>query len=128
MDGFNMLIPHSGCSSGKLSYPNYKEARGDIALPGVGLYQIQATGQACSTFGLHPSLPGLHAMYIAKELTFFANMGVLQQSGVTENNWRTLHDKTSLFSHNTQTEETANVDIYDEFAGIGIGGRMLDIN
>ena len=127
MDGFNMLIPHSGCSSGKLSYPNYKEARGDIALPGVGLYQIQATGQACSTFGLHPSLPGLHAMYIAKELTFFANMGVLQQSGVTENNWRTLHDKTSLFSHNTQTEETANVDIYDEFAGIGIGGRMLDI-
>ena len=53
-------------------------------------------------------------------------MGILQQSGVTKDNWRTLHDKTALFAHNTQTEETANIDVYDTYAGIGICGRIID--
>ena len=124
-----MLIPHSGCSSGKeISYENYKKARGDIALPKNRLLAIPAVGQVCSTFGLHPSFSGLRQMYIANEVAFIANMGILQRSGVTEKNWRTFHDKTSLFSHNTQTEETANVDIYEKFSGIGVGGRMLDNN
>jgi len=128
MDGFNMLIPHSGCSSGKeISYENYKIARGDIALPQNSLLAIPAIGQVCSTFGLHPSLSGLRQMYTANELAFIANTGILQRSGVTEENWRSFHDKTSLFSHNTQTEETANVDVYGKFSGLGVGGRMLDI-
>jgi uncharacterized protein (DUF1501 family) len=126
MDGFNMLVPHSGCNNGDL-YENYKAARGDIALSKNQLHTITASDQVCSTFGLHPSLGNLKTLYNEKELMFVANMGILQQGGVNEQNWRKLHDSTNLFAHNTQTEETANVDIFDKYAGIGVGGRMLDV-
>lgn len=59
-------------------------------------------------------------MYNDKELAFVANMGVLQDTGVTKSNYRTKHGNTALFSHNTQTEETANVDIFDQQAGKSI--------
>ena len=65
-------------------------------------------------------------MYDVRDLTFVANMGVLQQP-VDKTNWRARHDKTSLFAHTTQTEETAQVDVYKTFAGSGVGGRLLNV-
>lgn len=118
--GFNMLVPHSGCNENFNAFKNYQDARGDIALLQSSLLQIPVTGQSCSTFGLHPNLKNLRQMYDDKELAFVANMGVLQDTGVTKSNYRTKHGKTALFSHNTQTEETANVDIFDQQAGKSI--------
>ena len=130
MDGFQMLVPKDGCTKNGQSidlYENYKAARGDIALIKSTLHSINVDNQVCSTFGLHSKLPDIKAMYDSGDLSFIANMGILQQSGVTKENYRKLHDKTALFAHNTQTEETANVDIYDEYAGIGICGRIIDV-
>jgi len=129
MDGFNMLVPHSDCNTDQDVYENYKAARGNIGLLKQDLLTISAStsDQICDTFGLHPNLNNLKTLYNEKELLFIANMGLLQQTGITEQNWRSLNSETNLFSHNTQTEETANVDIFDKYAGIGVGGRMIDI-
>ena len=129
MDGFNMLVPHSECTTNQDMYENYKAARGNIALLKQNLLKISAStsDQMCNIFGLHPKLDNLKTLYDEKELLFIANMGILQQSGVTEQNWKKMHDETSLFAHNIQTEETANVDIFDKYAGIGVGGRILDV-
>ena len=63
-------------------------------------------------------------MYDAKDLTFVANMGVLQQP-VDKTDWIKHTDQTALFSHNTQTAEAAQVDVYEAFAGFGVGGAFL---
>ena len=131
MDGFQMLVPMDGCtnpSSGQSYdlYDNYKKARGEIALIKGTLKPITVSNQVCTQFGLHSKLGDVQTLYNDKDLSFIANMGILQQSGVTKDNWRTLHDKTALFAHNTQTEETANIDVYDTYAGIGICGRIID--
>jgi len=109
-------------------YEEYKSVRGDIALDINSLLTIDTTSssQICDTFGIHPSLPALKALYDDNHLTFFANMGVLQMPA-NKDNWRAEHDKTALFAHNTQTRETATVDILDEYPGLGIGGRILDV-
>ena len=127
MDGFNMLIPHSDCG-GKDMYANYGAARGFIRILKNTLLQIDATSssQVCNKFGLHPKLPGIKELYDSKDLTFISNLGILQEP-VDKTNWRKKHDRTALFAHNTQTEETAYVDIYDSVAGIGIGGRITDV-
>ena len=113
---------------GNTFFDEYTRSRGDIALDISSLHTIDTTssGQVCNTFGLHESLPFLKSLYDSNDLTFFANMGVLQQY-VTKDNWWQLHGETALFAHNTQQDEINLVDIYDEEAGRGICGRMLDI-
>jgi len=121
MDGFNMLVPN--CPD---QFKDYQDARGEIALLNRDLLTIQTTGQAdCNTYGLHPKLTGLRDLYNEKSLSFIANLGILQEP-VTKSDWRKKSGATALFAHNTQTEETAAVDIFDEYAGVGVGGRILD--
>ena len=52
-------------------------------------------------------------------------MGVLQDV-VTKSNWREKTDKTALFAHNVQYDEVHKMDIFDQQAGRGVGGRMVD--
>lgn len=59
-------------------------------------------------------------------ILFLNDTGVLQQY-VTENDWWEKTDKTALFAHNVQYQELSNMDIYQEQAGRGVGGRMADV-
>ena len=52
-------------------------------------------------------------------------MGVLQEP-VTKSNWWEKTDDTVLFAHNIQYQEVHNMDIYENQAGRGVGGRMAD--
>jgi uncharacterized protein (DUF1501 family)/uncharacterized protein (DUF1800 family) len=127
-DSHNMLVPYAGCSRGKTSYNQYAEVRGEIALSKNVLLPIDASGsnQVCSTFGLHPQFSHLKSLYDNGELLWVANMGVLQQY-CNEDNWWEKTAETALFAHNIQYEETHNMDIYEQQAGRGIGGRMMDV-
>ncbi len=111
----------------KASYNHYADVRGDIALPKADLLPIDAgSNQVCSTFGLHPNFPHLKSMYDNGDLLWVANMGVLQQY-CTESDWRVKTSNTALFAHNIQYDETHSMDIFEEQAGTGVGGRMADV-
>ena len=58
-------------------YEEYKDVRTNIALSKESLLQINASTQQCQTFGLHENLVAMQALYNDKDLSFFANMGVL---------------------------------------------------
>ena len=96
MDGFNMLVPHVDC----LVYTNYANARGFIALPPNELLPLATgiTGQVCDKFSVHKKLPVVRDLFDRGQLSFVANMGILQQP-VQKDNWRKLHSKTALFAH-----------------------------
>jgi cullin-associated NEDD8-dissociated protein 1 len=58
----------------------YTEVRGElIALPKNELLPIDASGsgQPCSTFGVHPSLPTVQQLYVDGDASFLANVGVM---------------------------------------------------
>jgi uncharacterized protein (DUF1501 family) len=128
MDSYNVLIPHSGCSGTQYLYDQYANIRGELALSQSDLLQIDASlsSQPCKTFGLHPNLGALQQLYNDGDLTFLANIGVLQQY-VNKDNWWQKTTRTSLFAHNTQQDEVNYVDILDTQAGRGVLGRMIDI-
>jgi len=96
MDGFNMLVPHSDCHM----FQKYRDARGSIALEPNQLLEIDAatSNLVCEKFGVHYKLPSVRDRFVAKDLAFIANMGILQHP-VSKENWRQLHDKTALFAH-----------------------------
>ena len=143
LDSYNMLVPHSNCRGGgqfhtsiflhlfiiysKYSsrilidlYQQYVNVRGQIALLKNSLLQIDASSssQPCSIYGIHNFLPAVRDLYNDNDLLFMANVGTLQQY-VNKDNWRSRSSKTALFAHNVQSEEAANVDIYDQKAGRG---------
>lgn len=125
LDSFNVLVPHSDCQSDM--FTQYQSVRGEVALHQSSLHTIDATssGQVCTTFGIHNSLPVLKSLYDSQELSFLANVGVLS-APATKENWQTTQ-KTALFSHNTQQEEIQYVDFWDGKDGRGVGGRMADV-
>ncbi len=109
-------------------FDEYERTRGDIALEKSSLHTIDtsSSSQVCDTFGLHQSLPFIKTLFDRNDLTFFANIGVLQQP-VTKENWWQNTGETALFAHNTQQEEINFVDIFGDEAGRGVCGRMLDV-
>ena len=60
-------------------HEEYKSERGVVALEKDDLHTIDASGQPCAKFGLHPKLPKLQSLYQDKDATFFANIGVLNK-------------------------------------------------
>jgi len=76
IDSYSMLAPKGTC------HAQYAEARGPIlAIPPESLLDIdatQGTREACSTFGVHNKFPLAKELHDAGELSFFANMGLLQ--------------------------------------------------
>jgi uncharacterized protein (DUF1501 family) len=108
-------------------FDEYKLARGGIALEKDSLHTIDtaSSGQICNTFGLHESVPFIKSLYDSKDLSFVANIGVLQQH-VTKENWSKVTG-TALFAHNFQQEEINLMDMFNNEGGRGLCGRMLDI-
>ena len=124
-DSMNFLVPHSMCT-GKDLYAEYASVRTELALDSTTLLQIDVADQLCAKFGLHPNLSALRTLYNDNHLSFVANVGVLQEY-VTQENWRQKTDDTTLFAHNSQQSEIQRCDIFEEIAGRGVGGRMLDV-
>uniref|UniRef100_A0A7S1BVX8 Uncharacterized protein n=1 Tax=Corethron hystrix TaxID=216773 RepID=A0A7S1BVX8_9STRA len=125
-DSFNMLAPYT-CSNGL--YESYQLERGSISLSKEELLEINSNNpdQPCSVFGLHPRFNQLQNLYNKGEVLFAANIGVLTEF-VTKDDWYLKHDgQTQLFAHNVQAEEIQKVDIFNEQAGKGMLGRLLDI-
>jgi len=96
-------------------------------LPRSELLEIDANdpAQPCETFGIHNNLTVLEELYNAGELTFVANAGLLSRPVNTSNYRKEM--PTQLFAHNAMTKETKSEDLFDVFAGSGVGGRLADV-
>jgi uncharacterized protein (DUF1501 family) len=71
-DGNNVLVPTDA------AYTDYMNARANLALAKASLTAL-AGSSAGHTFGVHPALAPLAALYNAKRLAFIANVGPLVQ-------------------------------------------------
>lgn len=122
-DSFNMVAPHT-CESKDL-YTEYLNVRGNVALPKSDLLPIDAQGQVCSKFGIHPDLPSVKNLYNEEDLLLFANTGVMSQP-VTKENYSVLTN-VQLFAHNHMQRESKRIDPLDGNSGTGVLGRMTDV-
>ena len=105
-------MPHSGCKDADGAsldlYAEYAAVRGEgLAIPRDDLLPItdtlQAPGQACSTFGLHPRLTEVQTLFGEGAAALFANVGALAEP-ITKAEFKakTKPLPLSLFAHNAQ--------------------------
>jgi len=122
VDSFQVLVP-TGCTL----YDEYRTIRESIALTTQQLLGITTTGQACSTFGLHPNLPFLQSIYTSGEAAFVANIGGLVEPLTAKTFRKDGRRCNGLFSHKDQAMSAqtltcqVNQPIYK-----GLGGRLAD--
>lgn len=132
LDSYNMLTPYS-CSPIDV-YENYLTIRGKtdisegVGMPRERLLPIDANNneQPCQQFGIHENLPELKRLYDLGKLNFVANAGLLGKPGVNVDNYRG-ETPVQLFAHNAMTQEAKREDLFEEFTGTGVGGRMADV-
>jgi len=127
-DSYHMLVPHT-CTDknakGKNVREQYNDERTTLAYTdGERTRIIDATGQPCSQFAVHPDLKVVEELYKTGDLAFFANTGVLNAPS-TKKTYSTV-TKTNLFSHNMMQEEVRKTDPFNDAPGTGILGRMCD--
>ncbi|GBG30981.1 Hypothetical Protein FCC1311_072022 [Hondaea fermentalgiana] len=122
-DSYNFLVPLSGCANVDL-YDQYARIRGSLlAHSKSSLLEISANSpQACSKFGLHPSMTALRSLYNAGDVNFLANTGVLVEPLHTKGNGKRPR---GLYSHNTQ-ERSVQTSLPQYTDGTGVLGRMMD--
>ena len=120
-DAGNMVIPDS-------DYAGYAAARqaAGLAIPQASLLQISPPSIAGSTFGLHPSLSGLHELWGMGKLAVVANVGPLVEP-TDRTNYRngTVRVPLNLFSHSDQQNQW-QTSVSDTASSAGWGGRLAD--
>ena len=121
-DGHNTVIPISVPSIGE-DYSLYFQGRQTLALPQAGLQIIQNGGD---TYGLHPLMPEMAALYNAGNATIVANVGTLvkpiDRPTYLQNNQADI--PAALYSHpdqvnQWQTHRSERLGVY----GLGRSGR-----
>ncbi|CAB9519484.1 Protein of unknown function (DUF1800) [Seminavis robusta] len=127
-DSFNMIVPHTCAdtnAAGKTLLEQYKSERSTIALTDAERSRvIDATGQPCSQFAVHPDFPFAERLYNEGDLVFFANVGQLD-APVTKDDYNSV-TKTDLFAHNTMQKQAQRLDPWEAQQNTGILGRMSD--
>ncbi len=120
-DSYNMLIP-----TDTDEYNDYAVVRSNLAIERQEILPLSGnTGGR--TFGLHPSLTNLKALYDQGDAAFIANVGTLVEPVSVDEFW--LEQKRTplgLLSHNDQLQQWQTGITHDR-AGLGWGGRMADL-
>ncbi len=121
-DGHNTVIP---IATAQQNYSQYQQYRGGLALPQASLLPIANGGE---TYGLHPSLVELQALYNQGKAAVLANVGMLVQP-ITRAQYLGNNSAivpASLFSHSDQSNQWQTA-IPNGIAGSGWGGRITDL-
>jgi uncharacterized protein (DUF1501 family) len=127
-DANNLLVPLD--SAGYTNYQNIRKslASGGLALDQGSLLPITSKTQQVGTtsFGLHPNVPELQALFGSGQLAFLANVGTL----VTPTTRAQYLAKSqtvpaNLFSHADQQQQMQTSEL-DGFGTSGWAGRVAD--
>lgn len=94
-------------------YAEHAAVRTDAALDKAVLLPITSPAgtQPCDTFGVHPSMPQIHSLYIEGSALFATNVGALVEPATKEQAIRrTVQLPPSLFAHNIMQRNVQNVE------------------
>jgi uncharacterized protein (DUF1501 family) len=127
-DSNNLVIPNDNSAS--TGYPNYFNIRNaaGLAIPQASLLPIASKTQqnGSTSFGLHPSMLELAALFTAGKLAFLANVGSLS-TPVTRAQYLAPKPPVpvNLFSHSDQQEQWQSLQMNGLYQ-TGWAGRMAD--
>jgi uncharacterized protein (DUF1501 family) len=108
-------------------YASYSAARGNLAVPSAQLLTIGSVPSAGATFGLHPNLPRLRALWQARRLAVVANVGPLAAPTTrTQYLNKTVPRPYQLFSHSDQQSAWQSGSATGALP-TGWGGRIADV-
>lgn len=123
-DSNNTLVPLNTSANGSNNYTAYSKIRGPLAIPNGNLLHLGA--KADGNFGVHPSLPGIQALFNSGNVAFIANVGTLiQPLTVAQYKAGDLPMPTNLFSHPDQQLEWQNA-AQSGVTSTGWAGRIAD--
>lgn len=121
-DGNNMVVPTS--TTGYNLYSNVRAGSG-LALAQGSLLPITPTSMGTS-FGLHPALADLHALWGEQKLAVACNVGPLVQPLTRQDYLNGAPRPYQLFSHSDQVAQWQTA-ISDRVGSSGWGGRAADV-
>lgn len=120
-DSHNMVVP---ITTAKQSYALYAQGRQSLALPQSSLLAVK---NGSDSYGLHPNMPEIQALYNNGNAAILANVGMLVQPTTKalfqSNNLAVLPSQ--LFSHSDQVNQWQAA-IPNGTANTGWGGRVED--
>jgi len=121
-DANNLVVPRSG-----EPLANYQAARGGLAIDPLTLLPIAPVEGDGREYGLHPSLPGLQALFEGGRAALVSNVGPLV-APMTRQQYldRSVAAPRQLFSHSDQ-QAVWQSSIPDGPATSGWGGRTADL-
>lgn len=121
-DANNLIIP-----TDDTSYAAYSLGRGVLSLPRTAVLPIVPKTNDGRTWGLHPAMPELKALFDQGKFAFLANVGTLAYPLTqAQYNNGSVPRPLQLFSHNDQQVEWMS-SIPDKAFTTGWGGRLADL-
>jgi cullin-associated NEDD8-dissociated protein 1 len=132
VDSYNVLVPKDHCAEGDM-YEEYRNVRTSLALSKTELLTIDAqtkaasSGQVCTQWGLHPTLPTLQRLFNNGDALFVANAGLLI-TPITKEEYhsRSKPIPSQLFNHGAASKYIQSVDCTTLHRENGVLGRMMD--
>ena len=123
VDGNNVLVPTDTAGYG--AYAAVRSAASGIQLSLAELLPIATLApNTYSSFGLHPSLPDVKALFDLRKVALVANVGVLTQP-TTQADYVAGRRPDNLFSHSDQQGEWQSA-VATGTSRTGWGGRLAD--
>ena len=121
-DSFNMLVPSSNAE-----YNVYANSRQNLAVAQQDLLPITTPGTGSQTYGLHPSMGGLQALFEAGDAAIVTNLGPLIEPTTRDQFYQgSVALPPQLFSHNDQQDQWTSLKGTSTSA-TGWAGRMADL-
>jgi uncharacterized protein (DUF1501 family) len=121
-DANNLIVP-----TDTTTYAAYAAGRGALALPQSSLLSIAPRTNDGRTWGLHPSMTELKALFDQGKLAILANVGTLAYPLTqAQYNSGSVPRPSQLFSHDDQQVEWQS-SIADKPFTTGWGGRLADL-
>jgi len=122
IDSFNVLVP-----AGDAEYQEYAAIRGDLALPQDELLPITPATLDGRSYGLHPGLPELQALFAQNRFALVSNVGTLVEPTTLDQYRRgSVALPLGLFSHSDQQMQWQS-SMPDNRSAVGWAGRMADV-
>ncbi len=121
-DSFNMVVPIDADQ-----HAEYENIRSDLALTRESLLPLSGFGTGGRSYGVHPGMPELQALYANGDAAIVANVGTLLEAfdaTAVENGTARL--PLGLFSHADQINQWQSA-VADRRIAQGWAGRVADI-
>jgi uncharacterized protein (DUF1501 family) len=121
-DSFNMLVPRSTAE-----YNAYAASRQNLGLAQADLLAIQSQNPDGALYGVHPSTPGLQALFEQGSAAFVANVGpLIVPTTKAQYTAKSVPLPPQLFSHNDQQDQWHSLR-GRTLSDTGWAGRMADL-